>query len=308
MTGDRVRITVLLVSLSLVACSNAPPPAGVEPPESPPERETGQGGATREPEPEETGDREETRETASRESVLPEPADDPGRAFAEGLTAADAGDHGAALGLLERAVVAEPENLRYSAEYRQVAIAAATYDRSIRFFEALAEEYPDSAAVFLSWGYAYVDKIPAAGAVTQVILANTALKHFTEALEREVTWLGLYTRGNSYIYWPAIFNRTAPGIADLERAIELAEDLEPRPYRARAWVALGDGYWRLDDLERAREIWRRGLRRYPGHPDLEARLAREDDDELDRFLRSEYEIGKRVETHLRELWSEEDPE
>lgn len=120
--------------------------------------------------------------------------------FASGLAAAEAGDFAAALDRLETAAAARPESLRYGAEYRQAAIAAEEYDRAIAFFETLAARHPDSAAVRLNWGYAYVDKIPAAGAVTGVILANTALTHFTEALERDETWLGRYTRGNSYIY------------------------------------------------------------------------------------------------------------
>lgn len=222
--------------------------------------------------------------------------------FASGLAAREAGELATALDRLETAAAARPEDLRYGAEYRQTAIAAEEYDRSIAFFEELAERHPDSAAVRLNQGYAYVDKIPAAGAVTGVILANTALTHFTEALEREETWLGLYTRGNSYVYWPAIFGRTKLGIADLERAVELEiQEGNPEPYHAHAWSALGDAWWRLDDLEKAREVWREGLERHPGTPYLEERLAREGE-ALDEYLEAHYALGNRVETDLRELW------
>lgn len=241
-------------------------------------------------------------------AVLPHAARDPERTVREARLAVEEEQLEKALDLFERAVRAEPSDLRYGAEYRQAVIAAEEYDRAIDFFEALAERHPHVHAVFLNWGYAYVDKIPAAGAITQVILANQALGRFTEALEREETWLGLYTRGNSYIYWPAIFQRTARGIADLERAIALAEDLERKAYHSMAWSALGDGYWRFDDLDRARRIWRDGLARYPGDPGLGTRLAFETDEELRAFLEQEYEIGKRVATHLRELWEEEPPE
>jgi tetratricopeptide (TPR) repeat protein len=230
---------------------------------------------------------------------LPSPA----QLFDSGMAAVDAGETDRALALLERAAAAEPNNLRYGAEYRQAAIAAEEYNRAIALFEALAEEHPDSADVRLNWGYAYVDKIPAAGAVTQVILANTALTHFTEALEREETWLGLYTRGNSYAYWPAIFGRAKLGIADLERAVAMAEEREPKAYHAHAYAALGDCWWRLSDLERARQVWREGLERLPETPYLEERLAL-DDQELNAYLKEHYAIGKRVETDLRELWAE----
>lgn len=227
---------------------------------------------------------------------------------AAGLKAADRGDLDAALDRLEAAVRAEPGNLRYGADFRQAAIEAKAYDRSIALFEELAEEHPDTPATLLNWGYAYVDKIPDAGSVTQVILANTALNHFTRALEVEETWLALYTRGNSYVYWPAIFGRTELAIADLERAVEMSEKKGGAAplYHARAYAALGDAHWRLKDIDTARAVWRRGAARFPNDPDLAARLSREGE-ALDSYLEAHYALGKRVETHLRELW-DEDPE
>jgi tetratricopeptide (TPR) repeat protein len=206
-----------------------------------------------------------------------------------------------ALDDFETALRLDPDNLRWGAEYRQAAIAAAEFDRSIDFFTTLAKEHPRAAATRLNLGYAHVDKIPAAGAITQVILANTALNHFSAALELEESWLVRYTRGNSYVYWPPIFGKTKLGIADLERAIELAEAMPKRAIHARAWVALGDGHWRLDDLARARQIWQEGLKRYPGNADLTARLTREGD-ALVEFLDANYALGKKVDTDLSALW------
>src|SRR4029077_11341114 len=99
---------------------------------------------------------------------------------------------------------------------------AKQYDRAIDFYEKLAAARPEAANVFLNWGYAYVDKIPDAGAITQVILANTAVTHFTEALARDRSWLALYTRGNSYLYWPTIFGRAPLAVADLEEAVRVS--------------------------------------------------------------------------------------
>jgi tetratricopeptide (TPR) repeat protein len=243
----------------------------------------------------------EEADAAETEAGAPDaPADGAEEDLAAGLAAAEAGDLAAALDRLESAAAARPDDLGYGAEYRQAAIAAEEYDRAIAFFEKLAGRHPDSAAVRLNWGYAYVDKIPAAGAVTSVILADRALQRFTEALEREETWLGRYTRGNSYVYWPPVFNRTRLAIADLERAIELAKAGEPKPYHAHAWAALGDALWRLEDVAKAREVWREGLERHPGTPYLEERLAREGE-ALDRYLEAHYALGKRVATDLREI-------
>lgn len=232
--------------------------------------------------------------------------------YKEGLAAVEAEDYEAAFDKLEAAVAAEPDNLRYGTAYRQAVIAAAgnedkePYDRCIEFFKKLVEAHPDASNAFLNLGFAYVDKIPAEGAITQVILANTSLGYFGNAIELEDTWLGRYSRGHAYLFWPAIFGRAPNGIADLEKAIEIAEQNgDAKPYHARAWAALGDGYWRLDNLDKAREIWKQGLEKFPGDPELEGRVSRTDPEELDAYLEAHYDTGQRVGTHLREIFESE---
>jgi tetratricopeptide (TPR) repeat protein len=212
---------------------------------------------------------------------------------------APAGD----LARLEQAVAAAPNDLRAHSEYRQAVIAAKQYDRAIDFYEKLATAHPESANVFLNWGYAYVDKIPDAGAVTQVILANTAVTHFTQAIERERGWLALYTRGNSYLYWPAIFGRAPLAVADLEAAIRLSEAGPRRSYYVHAWVALGDGYVKIEQPDRARATWSEGLKLFPGDADLAARLGKQGE-ELKAYVASQHDHTQRVDTSLREIWSQ----
>ncbi|HEX2162326.1 MAG TPA: tetratricopeptide repeat protein, partial [Thermoanaerobaculia bacterium] len=210
------------------------------------------------------------------------------------------GDAAGALAGFEAALRQAPDHLVWGSEYRHAALAAEAHDRAIDFFDELTAAHPRSAAARLNLGYAHVDKIPAAGSVTQVVLANAALGHFTAALEIEESWLGRYTRGNSYVYWPPIFQKTRLGIADLERAIEIAERLPPKAIHARAWVALGDARWRLGERDAARATWREGLERYPGSAELEARLGREGE-ALAAFLDEAYALGRRVDTDLSPL-------
>ncbi len=194
-----------------------------------------------------------------------------------------------------------PRDLLLASEYRQEIIAAGEYRRAVKLFEELAAEHPDDATIHLSLGYALVDKIPAEGSITQVLLANEALSSFTRSLELSETWLGLYTRGHSYVFWPAIFGRTKLGIEDLERAIEIAEALPTNPLHSRAWVALGDAYWRLDDVDQAREIWAQGQTRYPDQPAFDARLSRLGS-ELNQYLENYFDPLNRVDTDLTPLW------
>lgn len=227
-----------------------------------------------------------------------------GDLWQQGSSAAAEQDWDRALGLFEKAAAAEPDNLRFGTDYRQAAIAAGQYDRCLEFFERLVAEHPGAANAHLNLGFAHVDKIPVEGAITGVILANEALGHFSNALELEETWLGRYTRGNSYLYWPAIFGRTQNGIDDLERAIEMAAEVAKQPYHARAWAALGDGHWRLEDVDKARQVWSRGLEMFPESQELKDRLSRQGE-ELDGFLEEHFDTTRRVGTDLREIWEAE---
>jgi tetratricopeptide (TPR) repeat protein len=228
----------------------------------------------------------------------------------KGLGAVAAGSWQKAIDLLEAATAATPNDLRIGTDYRQAVIAAAAaaddpevYDRCLAFFEQLVAEHPDAPNAFLNYAFAHVDKIPVEGAITQVILANTSLGIFGSALELEETWLGYYSRGHAYLFWPPIFGRVDNGIADLERAIEISrQEGGKKPYYARAWAALGDGYWRRDEVGKAREIWQQGVELYPADPELLARLERADRAELDAFLDAHYDTTARVGTHLREIF------
>ena len=216
------------------------------------------------------------------------------------LAAARAGDHEQALEKFEAAIKMEPNHLIYGNAYRQLAVqinTKATYDRCLGFYEKLVAEHPDKPNAWMNYGYAYVDKIPLEGAITQVLLANTALGKFTQALDLKETWLARYTRGNSYLYWPAIFGRTSAAIADLERAIEMSQATAQQPYHVRAYVGLGEAHWRLSDSNKAREVWKAALERFPGDKRLTERLAL-DDDALNEFLKAHFEPGRRVDTDV----------
>jgi tetratricopeptide (TPR) repeat protein len=225
----------------------------------------------------------------------------PAAAFAAGERALAAGDLPAALDRLETALAADPDDLRYASEYRHAAIRAGAYDRALDFFDRLVAAHPGSAYAWLNYGYAYVDKIPAAGAITQVILANDALKKFSRSLELEQTWLALYTRGNSYLYWPKIFGKAPLAVADLERAVAMSKAEPKRVYHAHAWAALGDAYWRTDQPQRARATWAEGARQFPDDEKLRARLAR-DGEELEAYLADQLDRTRRVDTDLHEMW------
>ncbi|MGH8070360.1 MAG: tetratricopeptide repeat protein [Candidatus Entotheonellia bacterium] len=228
--------------------------------------------------------------------------------FQEAVQAAQGNNYEASLASFEAALKADPNNLRYGNEYRLTVVTinrVKTYDRCIAFFKQLVADDPKASNAWMNLGYAYVDKIPAEGAITQVLLANTALGYFSAALDVEESWLGRYTRGNSYLYWPAIFGRTRSAIADLEKAIELSQQMDKRGYHVRAYIGLGEAYWRLNDLEKARQIWREALQLFPDDKALPV-LLEQDDKALNAFLTAHFEPGKRVDTNVSATWEEQE--
>jgi len=233
-------------------------------------------------------------------------------AFDLGMTAVAAKNWEQALDLLESALKADPDNVRYASEYRQAVLQRAQavhpkegktedWDRPLKFFQQLVDQHPVSNA-YLNYGFAVVDKIPAAGAITQVILANSALSYFTKSIEIKPSWIGYYTRGNSYLFWPKIFGRAKLGVADLQEAIMVEKEGPKKSYYARAWVSLGDGYWKMDDLAKAVEIWTEGAKQFPENAALKQRLSKQGDD-LKALIEDALDPNKRVDTNLKDLWT-----
>lgn len=222
--------------------------------------------------------------------------------YQEAVKALGANDYTTALRYLESAINGDPENVRYASEYRQAAIRNKAFDRTLEFFEKLSAAHPGSANVHLNYGFAYVDKIPAAGSITQVILANNALKEFSKAVELKESWIAYYTRGMSYLFWPKVFDRAGLGVVDLEKALKIQQSEARRPYHVKTYIGLGDGYWKTDNLQKARATWQAGLKEFPENANLKTRLAQKDD-ELKATIEAGFDPGKRVDTDLKDLWA-----
>jgi tetratricopeptide (TPR) repeat protein len=221
----------------------------------------------------------------------------------EDLRALAAAGDATELAKLETALAQHPDDLRSGCEYRQAVIKAKAYDRCLKFFERLVTDHPDAAYAHLNYGLAYLDKVPDSGAITQLILANSALPEFTKAIELRPNFLTYYMRGASYVYWPRVFNRTPLGIEDLEKALKVMRPDKNRSYYVYLYIALGDGYWKMESLPKAKEIWGEGLKFFPNDADLKGRLSRGGDD-LKAFISETRDPTKRFDTSLKEAWGD----
>jgi tetratricopeptide (TPR) repeat protein len=187
---------------------------------------------------------------------------------------AQANETAAQMALLERALSADPENLVTAAEYRQLAIAAATFDRPIDFLETLAKRKATGPNVHISLALAYVDKVPTSGDIRRLYLGRDAMSELTKAIERQPSVLAYYLRGQINLYYNNfIFHRVPRGIADLEQALRLADGNTPAPLLCRVYTSLGDGHAKIESADKAREVWSTGLQKFPGDDGLKRRLG-----------------------------------
>ncbi len=205
------------------------------------------------------------------------------------------------LATLEAQVIANPEDLHAAAAYRQAVIADGDYDHSIKLFDMLAMRPGAGANSFLNLGLAYIDKIPAVGAFRRISLGNNATSALTHAIERDPSDIAYLIRGLVNLHFErGFYHRTPAGVADLENALRLAAPHATRPYVARIYAALGDGYWRLKDRDKARATWRDGLAKFPGDGPLRLRTTAADGVITDTIAH-DLDAGIRVDTSLRDV-------
>ena len=191
----------------------------------------------------------------------------------------------------------DPNNLRLGADYRQAIIAGKQFDRAIKFFRDLVRRNPKAQNACINYAFAYIDKIPDASGFSQPFLGRDAINTFGKALQLGPSWLALYVRGLVYLYYKPFLRVTHLGVEDLERALEMQRREPQRSYHVHTYVSLGDGYWKMNNLTRAVEVWREGLEHFAGNTALQARLAAKGPD-LQRLVSDTLDADVRIDTSL----------
>jgi tetratricopeptide (TPR) repeat protein len=203
---------------------------------------------------------------------------------------------------LEARLAQDPASLRVAAEYRQLVIDAGTYDRSIKLFERLAKDPRGGANRYVNLALATVDKVPVAGSFRRALLGRDAIDALSRAIAIEPTPLAYLVRGLVNLYYDQfIFHRTDKGVADLEVARRLSAADPHVRYAPRVLIPLGDGYWRLNQHDKAREVWREGQASCPDVEGFRVRLAARDE-QIAEIIEHALDPGVRVDTTLREMF------
>jgi tetratricopeptide (TPR) repeat protein len=198
---------------------------------------------------------------------------------------------------LERSVSADAENLTLAADYRHLIVETKQFDRSIDFFEHVAKKSGGPNAE-LNLALAYVDKVPAAGDIRRLYLGRDAMNAITKSIARRPCVLAYYLRGVINLYYNRfIFNRTDKGVADLAQALAMTNDETPPLLVARVYTSLGDGYFKLGQAPKAREVWSTGAAKFPQDAALQSRLEHEGQ-QLEWIVGAALAAERRVDTSL----------
>jgi hypothetical protein len=204
----------------------------------------------------------------------------------------------------EDRIAAEPENLKLAAEYRQLTIASNEFDRSTRLFERLAKQKGSGPNVQISLALAYVDKVPVTSRIRHLYLGRDAMSALTRAIDRRPTALAYYVRGLINLFYNNfMFHRAPLGIDDLQKAMTLVTPDTPQTLVERILVALGDGYWRVENQAKAREVWSSAAARFPESAALKERLSGTVD-QTAFAVRHALDEDRRVDTSLRDMLPE----
>jgi tetratricopeptide (TPR) repeat protein len=198
----------------------------------------------------------------------------------------------------ERAIAESPEDLVLGADYRRVTIEEGLFDRAIDLFRTLAKRKGSGPDVKISLAFAIVDKVPPAGDIRRLYLGRDAMNVLTQSIAQRPTVLAYYLRGRINLYYNRrIFNRTDKGVVDLNQALSMVTADTPPALAARVYESLGDGYFKLDDLAKAREVWSNGAARFPDDGEIKMRLGAQGQALLDIVTRA-LSAGRRSDTSL----------
>ena len=138
-----------------------------------------------------------------------------------------------------------------------------------RSFRSWWPRIPTSSNAHLNYGFAYVDKIPAAGSITQVILANNALGEFTKSHRPEADLdRALYARQQLSVL-AADLQRARSSASPISRRLKMQKAEPKRSYHVRVYVSLGDGYWKTGRIREGQGDLERRARAVPQQPGAE---------------------------------------
>jgi tetratricopeptide (TPR) repeat protein len=152
---------------------------------------------------------------------------------------------------------------------------AGALDRVIESLERRSKEEPNDPQAFVDLGKAYLEKLYTKQGPEVGEWARKADGAFDAALALDPqNWSARFSKAMSLSFWPPIFGRGPEAVQHFETLIRQQEQTGGnRPEHAQAYVFLGGLYQQQGQMDRARELWRRGIALFPENEELRRRLG-----------------------------------
>jgi enediyne biosynthesis protein E4 len=230
------------------------------------------------------------------------------------------GRQAAALAELEQAIRLDSDRLLFANTYRTLIrrYGSAYYDRSIRFFEDLADKHPGKLMPALNQALAYVDKMPypKLGIVAQGKLSNKSIDTLDGILKTDPEcWAAKFVVAMNHLHWPRKLNHAPIAIKEFTELIALQKKLPPDKqldHFALGYVGLGDSYVKNIDLgqeenlAQAKKTWEAGLVQYPNSAEVKQRLdlLAKGTNDIIQFITDLRSLKNPVDTDLNLIWVE----
>lgn len=151
---------------------------------------------------------------------------------------------------------------------------AGKLDDLVALFEERARANPDLPQAQMDLGNAYLQKLMAMTPGPQSgVVATQAEDAFTRVLEIDPNhWGARFTRAMSFTFWPDFVSKKQQAIDEFELLIGQQEQLPSQPHYAQTYLFLGNLYEQRGELQKAADIWSKGLRFFPDDSDLRAKV------------------------------------
>jgi tetratricopeptide (TPR) repeat protein len=146
---------------------------------------------------------------------------------------------------------------------------AGLLDDAVAAFEARVKDDPQNPDRHAELGNAYIQKILAAGDAEKSRWAMKADGAFDQALALDDHhWEARFQKAASLSYWPPLFGKQAEAMKHFEVLREQQEAGPPQPKFAATYLLLGNLYQNGNNLEKAREVWKKGAELFPGDQEI----------------------------------------
>lgn len=145
-------------------------------------------------------------------------------------------------------------------------------DELVAAFEAAAKAAPNDTEAQMDLGNAYLAYLQLDS--SKWALSQKADQAFDRVLAIDEThWNARFTKAMSYTFWPDFLGKKKEAIAHFETLMTQQDARPAQPHESNTYLILGNLLEQRGEVDKAKEVWRRGLKRHPDDAQLLQKLG-----------------------------------